>query len=215
MQAIFGDLAVIFGGLKMALHLLSAREEQTVRDGDFADGGGLILRVRGTHATWVFRYSSPDGRRRDMGFGAVPRDSLDAIGESMRRARKRARDARDALDAGIDPIEKKRTDRKAVAATVAAAKSARKAEAATLSRVAREYHARVLNPPPHWHSFRTDSTTCINFEVIAGSCVSSICSCTWRLNTAKAEISGLPLQNRLCSGIFVHPSCDGPIRNSQ
>jgi integrase len=81
-----------------------------------------------------------------MGFGVVSRDTLATVGESMRRARKLARDARDVLDAGGDPLEQKRAKRETEAEKIAAAKAELKAEAATLCRVARQYHTRVVEP---------------------------------------------------------------------
>lgn len=130
----------------MALQILSPREVQTAADGDHADGGGLMLRVRGTRANWVFRFTAPDGRRRDAGFGTAHRSSIPAAGESLRLARERARHARDMLAAGVDPLEKKQTDRRTAAEEVAAKKTARKMEATTLARCAREYHGRAIEP---------------------------------------------------------------------
>lgn len=49
------------------LHRLSARQIQCAAGGDHADGGGLMLRVRGGSASWVYRFTSPTGRRRKMG----------------------------------------------------------------------------------------------------------------------------------------------------
>ena len=55
------------------LQILTTREVQSAREGDHSDGGGLILRVRGTSASWVLRYASPTGRRREMGLVVVHR----------------------------------------------------------------------------------------------------------------------------------------------
>lgn len=55
------------------LQILTTREVQAAREGDHSDGGGLILRVRGTSASWVLRYTSPTGRRREMGLGIAHR----------------------------------------------------------------------------------------------------------------------------------------------
>jgi Arm domain-containing DNA-binding protein len=84
----------------MALHMLSSREVQVARDGDHADGGGLVLRIRGRRASWLLRYTGLDGRRRDMGLGAAHRDSMATAGESLARARTRARRELDSLAAG-------------------------------------------------------------------------------------------------------------------
>jgi len=130
----------------MPLHTLSPREVHCATDGDHNDGGGLILRVRGTNSNWIFRFTAPNGRRRDMGFGTAHRDSAAAAGESVHLARERARRAREVLAAGGDPLEEKRAERKAAAEREAAKKAERKAERATLCRVAREYHERAVEP---------------------------------------------------------------------
>jgi hypothetical protein len=122
------------------LHLLSPREVRVARDGDHPDGGGLLLRVRGQRAVWVFRYTSPAGRRRDAGFGIVHRDSMSEAGESLRQARDRAHRARDSLAAGIDFLDQKRSEREAVVKDRAAAKAQREAQHMTLARYARRYH---------------------------------------------------------------------------
>ena len=46
------------------LHRLSVRVVQVARDGDYSDGGGLILRVKNGSAVWVFRFSAPSGKYR-------------------------------------------------------------------------------------------------------------------------------------------------------
>jgi Integrase len=130
----------------MALHILSPREVQTAGNGDHADGEGLILRVRDGRATWVFRYTGPSGRRRDAGFGIVPRDTLKSCGESLILSRQKAKAAREALAAGRDPLDDKRDRKKADTERRAAEKAERKAEAATLARYARDFHARAIEP---------------------------------------------------------------------
>ena len=37
------------------INLLTAKQVLSARDGDFTDGGGLLLRTAGGHASWVFR----------------------------------------------------------------------------------------------------------------------------------------------------------------
>jgi integrase len=66
---------------------LAAIALKRLGDGWHADGGNLYLFVRGTSRTWVFRYTAPNGRRRNMGLG-----SLDAI--SLARARELAKQYR-------------------------------------------------------------------------------------------------------------------------
>ena len=124
----------------MPLHLLSPREVQVALDGDHADGGGLVLRVRGERAVWIFRYTSPSGKRRDAGFGVAHRDSIASAGESLRRVRERARQARDAIAAGRDPLDEKQAAREAARKESEEAKSARAARELTLARCARRYH---------------------------------------------------------------------------
>ena len=130
----------------MALHVLSPREVQVAGAGDHADGGGLFLRVRASSASWLLRYTSPSGRRRDMGFGRAHRDTIAAAGESLRVAREKARRARDDLAAGRDPIDAKRAARKVDVQKAATAKARRSAEALTLARAARTYHERAIEP---------------------------------------------------------------------
>jgi len=130
----------------MPLHVLSPREVQAAGSGDHADGGGLFLRVKESNANWLLRYTSPSGRRRDMGLGVAHRDTMPAAGESLRLAREKAKRARDDLAAGRDPIDAKRAARRADAERTAGAKAQRKAEALTLARVARAYHERAIEP---------------------------------------------------------------------
>lgn len=130
----------------MALHLLSPREVQSLCGGLHPDGGGLYLRVRGPHACWMFRFTGLDGSRRFMGLGAANRDSIAAAGESLTRAREKARRARDAIAAGLDPIDQKRAGRKEAAERKAAERSDREAQALSLCRVARAYHEQVIEP---------------------------------------------------------------------
>lgn len=145
----------------VGLHLLAARQVLTAEAGALSDGGGLWLMVRaaGTSASggrisainaWVFRYTSPDGRRREMGLGVCYRDSLAQAGESLTAARDAAHKARELLREGVDPIMA-RDQAKQAADTLRAAELATKAQIArrqaqTLARVAREYHARVIEP---------------------------------------------------------------------
>ena len=68
----------------------------------YADGGSLYLRVApGGSKQWIFRYTAPSGRVRDMSLGAVHTFSL-------AEARERAADARKLRADGIEPINHKR-----------------------------------------------------------------------------------------------------------
>jgi hypothetical protein len=57
------------------LHLLTVKQIQAAAEGDHNDGGGLLLRVRQSSTSWVFRYTSPTGKRREMGLGTAHRSN--------------------------------------------------------------------------------------------------------------------------------------------
>jgi integrase len=74
-----------------------------------ADGGGLYLQVTKSETgavrrSWVFRFTAPDQRRREMGLGRLDRVSL-------AQARAAAETARRLLGDGTDPIESRRAER--------------------------------------------------------------------------------------------------------
>jgi integrase len=128
------------------LQILTTREVQSAREGDHSDGGGLILRVRGTSASWVLRYASPTGRRREMGLGVVHRGSTAQAGESVTIARRLAHEAREQLARGLDPIDERDKVRAAAQQAEAEKKADRERERWTLARWARAYHERVIEP---------------------------------------------------------------------
>lgn len=128
------------------LHLLTARQIQAAKDGDHSDGGGLLLRVRGTSASWVFRYTSPSSRRREMGLGIALRGSTAQAGESITAARRHASEARDLLQRGTDPIDARDARRASLAEAEQLSKAAAARERWTLSRSARDFHERVIEP---------------------------------------------------------------------
>jgi integrase len=130
----------------MAIHVLTPREVQTLTDGQHSDGGGLFLRINDSSANWIYRYTGPDGKRRDMGLGPAERSSIAAAGESIKRARELARFQRQLLDAGKDPLEHRRKLREQAQREAAATKAQTKATALTLCRAARDYHERVIEP---------------------------------------------------------------------
>ena len=80
-----------------ALHLLQPRQVLEAGDGDLNDGGGLWLRVSHRGASWVWRYTAANGKRRELGLGAAARGSLRQAGETLVAARDQARAARDLL----------------------------------------------------------------------------------------------------------------------
>jgi integrase len=132
----------------VAKHLLSARQVQTASVGELRDGAGLILRVKAKSASWIFPFTAPSGRRRELGLGSADRASLAAAGVSLKRARKKADEARDLLDRTppVDPIDAKAADRQTARKAEAERKAAAKAERATLCRVARAYHESAIEP---------------------------------------------------------------------
>lgn len=128
------------------LHLMTARELQTAPVGDHGDGAGLLLRVRPDSVSWVFRYTSPTGKRREMGLGAVLRDSPRQAGESLTHARDLAHAARELLRRDIDPIDERDRQRDGDRQAEASKKAAKARQQLTLARAARDYHARVIEP---------------------------------------------------------------------
>lgn len=128
------------------LHLLTTRAIQTASHGDHGDGGGLLLRVRPDSCSWVLRYTSPSGRRREMGLGACHRGNLQLIGASLTNARDLAHKAREALRAGIDPLDARDAAKDAARAAEEARRQDESRERWTLARAARDYHARVIEP---------------------------------------------------------------------
>jgi AcrR family transcriptional regulator len=95
---------------RAADNLLSAREIRACnKPGKYADGGKLYLQVKEQAdgritKSWVFRYVSVAGQRREMGLG-----SLADVGLIAARA-KRA-ECQALLDSGLDPIEQRRLDK--------------------------------------------------------------------------------------------------------
>ena len=130
----------------MAKHLLSARQVQVAREGDTFDGDGLILRVRDGRASWVLRYTASTGKRRELGLGPADRNSIEAAGASLTRARKAADEARDEVSRGADPIDARRSEREAQRKAASQAKAQADAAATTLRGYARIYHEKHVEP---------------------------------------------------------------------
>jgi integrase len=128
------------------LHQLTVREILSAPEGDLSDGGGLILRVRGQSASWVFRYTAATGKRREMGLGIARLGSHAQAGDSLTTARDLARDARDLLQRHVDPIDARDAQRAEAQAKEQAKKAEKKREQTTLARAARDYHERVIEP---------------------------------------------------------------------
>jgi integrase len=130
------------------LHLLTVREVFHAQAGDHSDGAGLRLHVDAHGARWIFRFTSPDGGRREMGLGGCERLTMQTAGTSLTAARASAAKAR-AMLAEVpprDPIEDRKGARELAKAATRAAKAERAQGQATLARVARSYHERVIEP---------------------------------------------------------------------
>jgi hypothetical protein len=131
----------------MPRHLLTAKQIVAARDRDLVDGEGLIVRVKENSCTAVLRFTSPVSRkRRELGLGAVSRDSLQAAGETLVAARVAAEDARRLIRDGLDPIEVRDAKRAEARAKVEVEKTATKSVAITLRRFARSYHKEHVEP---------------------------------------------------------------------
>lgn len=122
---------------------------ETRKHGDHNDGGGLVLRIRGATCSWVFRYTAPSGKRREMGLGAVDVGKVTAKA-SLIAVRAAAGTARNQVRQDIDPLEASAQKRAADTAAAEQRKAAEKAETLTLARAARRYHegveAKFRNP---------------------------------------------------------------------
>lgn len=116
----------------MAKHSLladSAVRSRNKKPGYYLDGNGLYLQVSQTGSrSWILRYTL-SGKTREMGLG-----SLSAFG--LAQARERAQRARQLLADGIDPIERRSSERKAIAEH----RNAERARSKTFEDCAREYH---------------------------------------------------------------------------
>jgi hypothetical protein len=138
----------------MAEKLLTVRQVQSAGEGDHSDGGGLMLRVRGVSASWVLRYTSASGRRREMGLGAARRGNSKDTGDSLTATRDAASKARVQLQAGQDLIEERQRLKAAARAAETASKAQAKREQLTLARAATEEMLQVA-----WCVFRDDYLT--------------------------------------------------------
>lgn len=130
--------------VSVRLNVLTARAVHAATEGELSDGGGLILRVGERGASWVMRYTSPSGKRREAGLGAAHRGSVAQAGQSLTAARDAAHRARELLRQGIDPLDAKDQQRQAAAEAATAKKAEQARERWTLARCARDYHGRVI-----------------------------------------------------------------------
>ena len=98
---------------------LTAATVKTASPGRYGDGNGLYLVVRPTKARfWVFRYTMPGAKMREMGLG---RAGTDQAAVPLVDAREKAAALIKGVRAGIDPLMKREAD---AAAEVAAAQAA-------------------------------------------------------------------------------------------
>lgn len=128
------------------LHLLTAREVQAAKTGDYSDGGGLTLRVNDAtnSASWVLRFTAPSGKRREAGLGPAIRGSLKQAGDTLTAARDAAHEARELLRRGIDPLDERDKRREAAREAEKGRKAEKDRERWTLARCGRDYHERVI-----------------------------------------------------------------------
>lgn len=106
------------------LNRLTALEVRTLGEGWHADGGNLYLFVRGASRAWLFRYTAPDGKRRNMGLGGYPAVSLATARKEAAKLREQVKNPLDRKD----PIAEGQTKR--LAARIASAKLTTFAQAA-------------------------------------------------------------------------------------
>src|SRR4051794_18982660 len=92
-------------GMARSLHKLSdaAAKSDRLKPGRHSDGGGLYLNVGPSGGkSWLFMWTPPGGKRKEMGLGAYPAVTL-------AKARAKTADCRVAVSEGRDPlVEKKR-----------------------------------------------------------------------------------------------------------
>lgn len=132
---------------------LTAAAILSASNGDHSDPAvaGLMLRVRGTAASWVLRYTSPTtkradsagitrGVRREIGLGSARRESLEAAETAARTARARALQMVAEILLGKDPADDRRTQRTAKREAATAAVDRQKREVRKLGTVVTAYH---------------------------------------------------------------------------
>lgn len=131
------------------IHRLTAMAVREAK-ADLDDGGGLLLRVKPSGASWAWRFTAPGGKRREMGLGVCHRQSQKAAGASLDAARSQVAQARALLRSGVDPLAARQQAHEAARAELARrkgqAETVREVEHWTLARCARDYHARVIEP---------------------------------------------------------------------
>lgn len=136
------------GKRPVGIHRLTVREVMHAGDGDHADGAGLYLRCAGTAASWVFRYTAPTGRRREMGLGSCLRHNAQVAGQSVTEARRRAGEARAMLaeEPARDPLEERDRVRGAKRQETAKRKMETAGASTSLGRVTDAFHEKHIAP---------------------------------------------------------------------
>ena len=99
---------------------LSAVKVKTAKPGRYGDGNGLYLFVRTPEARfWLFRYTLPGQKMREMGLG---RAGSDQAAVPLAEARTRAAELMKLVRDGIDPLAKREADAAAEKAALELAK---------------------------------------------------------------------------------------------
>ena len=112
---------------------LTAAKVKSAKPGRCGDGGGLYLLVRGPEARfWLFRYTMPGAKLREMGLGKAGGPGAVTLAE----ARDRAAELRQLVKAGTDPL-----DHRDAAEAAAKASQAAKARANTFGQAGELYLA--------------------------------------------------------------------------
>lgn len=125
--------------LAVGKHRLTAAAVRNARKlGMLHDGGGLYLQITEgaepdtPRKSWLLRYQSPLGRRREMGLGSAETVTLAT-------ARDLAEAAKALAGRGVDPIEQRKADRAAAALEAARAMTFREAAEAYMKAHAHDW----------------------------------------------------------------------------
>jgi len=133
--------------LRPARGRLSVAEIMSATDGIAADGNGLYLKVAGTRASWVFRYTSSyektetgNPKRVELGLGSAERDDRGLCETAAFAARETALEFTGLLARGIDPKRHREGKRREEEEREQAQRQAVLRDRRTLGRVVRLFH---------------------------------------------------------------------------